>query len=145
MQQTGKDISTFPGAGAAGGIAAGLKAYLPVNVIEGTQLILDASKIERSLTGADIIVTGEGKIDKQSFRGKTISAITSVAAKKNIPVIAFCGKLELDEKECKKLGLMHAFEISDGSISETESIRNAYELLRRKARSVFLAGSLFTT
>lgn len=137
MQQTGKDISAFPGAGAAGGIAAGLMAYLPVNIVEGTQLILDASKIENGLTGTDIIITGEGKIDRQSFRGKTISSITSIARKKNIPVAAFCGKLELSEQECKELGLILVVEISDGSMSETESIRQAYDLLMEKAKSVF--------
>jgi glycerate kinase len=144
MQQTGKNISAFPGAGAAGGIAAGLAAYLPVNVIEGTQLILDSSKIETGLAGTDVIITGEGKIDHQSFRGKTISAICSIAGKHNIPVVAFCGKLELDEIQWKKLGLIDAFEISDGSVNETESIRDAYDLLRRKAKSVFSAGSFFT-
>jgi glycerate kinase len=143
MQQTGIDIASFPGAGAAGGIAAGLAAFLPVSIMEGTQLIVDASKIENRLPGADIIITGEGKIDQQSFRGKTISAITSIAAKENIPVVAFCGKLELNETEWKKLGLLRVIEISDGSISEAESIRNAYELLREKSKSAFLSSSSF--
>ena len=134
-QQTGKNVADFPGAGAAGGIAAGLSAFLPVNITEGTELILTASNIRNSLEDADLIVTGEGKLDQQSCRGKTICAITSMAKQKNIPVIAFCGKLELSRPQYNDLGLEFAFEISDGSISEEESMRDAYELLSKKVAS----------
>ena len=136
MQQTGLNISSFPGAGAAGGIAAGLSAFLSVSIIEGTQLVLSASKIEKSLQGANVIITGEGKIDHQSSRGKTISAVAAMGARNKIPVIAFCGKLELDEPEWRKLGLMNVFEIADKSTSEVDSIRHAYELLLKKSKSL---------
>jgi glycerate kinase len=136
LQQTGKDVSKFPGAGAAGGIAAGLMAYLPVNIIEGTQLILKASNIESRIENADIVITGEGKIDLQSFRGKTICAITSMARRNNIPVIALCGKLELSKPEWEELGLMLAAEINNVYITEEESMHRAYELLTKKAESI---------
>lgn len=85
QRETGKDVSGFPGTGAAGGIAAGLMAYLPVKIIEGTKLVLKASNIENRLHDADIIITGEGKIDRQSFRGKTICAVIGLAKKIFLP------------------------------------------------------------
>ena len=137
LEQTGKNVADFPGAGAAGGIAAGLSAFLPVSIREGTEVILSASDIRNRLGNADLVITGEGKIDQQSCRGKTISAITAMAKERNLPVIAFCGKLELTESEYKDLGLELAVEISDGSISEVQSMINAHELLSRRVQSAF--------
>lgn len=136
-KQTGKDVSNFPGSGAAGGIAAGLMAYLPVKIIEGTELIFRASNIKNSLDGADIIITGEGKIDLQSFRGKTVSAVTAMASQKQIPVVALCGKLELSEPEWKELGIALAAALNDGSSSEEESMQRAHEMLADKAEWIF--------
>lgn len=138
QQQTGKEVSKFPGAGAAGGIAAGLMAYLPVSIIEGTKLILKASNIENRIGDADIIITGEGKIDHQSFLGKTIHAITSMAKEKDIPIVALCGKLELRESAWKRLGLSLALEINDGSLTKKESMQRAHELVCKKAEWIAL-------
>ncbi len=135
-KQTGKDISAIPGTGAAGGIAAGLMTFLDVSLLEGTSLILNASGIEKFINGVDLIITGEGKLDQQSFGGKTISAITSMAKEKNIPVAALCGKLELKETEWNKLGLSAAIGIMDTSISEEESMRMARVLIKEKAKSI---------
>lgn len=136
LKQTGKDISSFPGAGAAGGIAAGLLAFLPVKVIEGTNLILSASNIENSLDNVDMIITGEGRIDEQTFRGKTVSAICALGARKNIRTIAFCGKLDLSDDAYKKLGLELAEEISIAGMPEHESMKHAYQLLLQRSRVV---------
>jgi glycerate 2-kinase len=135
-QETGKNLSTIPGTGAAGGIAAGLMAYLNASLTKGTQLIIDASHIKNYIDDADFIITGEGKLDQQSFGGKTISAITSMAKEKNIPVAALCGKLELSEAEWRKLGLSLAVEINDASMNEEESMRMASALVRDKANSI---------
>jgi len=135
-QQTGKNVSTFPGAGAAGGIAAGLMSYLPVKIIEGTQLILKASNIKNSIDDADMIITGEGKIDRQSLMGKTICAITAMATEKGIPVVALCGKLELTESSWKEFGLSLAVAINDGFMTEEESMRNAPMLLIQKMETI---------
>lgn len=135
-QETGKNLSGIPGAGAAGGIAAGLMAYLNVSLVKGTELIINASSIKKFIDDADFIITGEGKLDTQSFGGKTISAITSIAKEKNIPVAALCGRLELTEAEWRQLGLSIAVEISDASIQEEESIRMAMALLKDKAKSI---------
>jgi glycerate kinase len=135
-QETGKNLSTIPGTGAAGGIAVGLMAYFNASLSKGTQLTIDASHIKDYIDDADFIITGEGKLDKQSFGGKTISAITSIAKEKNIPVAALCGKLELTEAEWRQLGLSLAVEISDASMTEEKSMRMASALVRDKAKSI---------
>lgn len=135
-KETGKDVATFPGAGAAGGIAAGLTAYFNVNLVEGTSLIIEASKIKSSLDDADIIFTGEGKLDQQSLRGKTIQAIASLASERKIPTVALCGKVELQPFERQQLGLIMAEEINDGTYTEEESIEKASMLLQEKSRSL---------
>lgn len=136
QQQTGKNLSAIPGTGAAGGIAAGLIAYLNASLTKGTELIINASGIKNFIDDADFIITGEGKLDQQSFGGKTISAITSIAKEKNIPVAALCGKLELTEVEWRQLGLSLAVEINDASMDEEESMRMASALIKDKAKSI---------
>ena len=136
LRETGVDVSSFRGAGAAGGIAAGLKPYMSIEVVEGTQLMLEASDLERNIDDADLIITGEGKIDRQSLDGKTISAIVALAKRKNIPVAALCGKLELSESEWKKEGLSFADDLITPMISEEDCMRHAFRLLEQKSASV---------
>jgi glycerate kinase len=132
-EQTGKKVATIPGSGAAGGIAAGLMAFFPVMMMKGTQVVVEASNIERVLNQADVIITGEGKLDLQSFHGKTISAISYLGRQYQIPVVALCGKVELTDSEWIQLGLSFACEIKDQSMSEEVSMKNAYSLLVRKS------------
>lgn len=131
--QTGKKVAAIPGSGAAGGIAAGLMAFFPVTMMKGTEVVVEASNLKNCVPQADVIITGEGKLDKQSFHGKTVSAISYLGKEYNIPVVALCGKVDLTDSEYGHLGLSLAWEINDGSISENESMKEAYTLLARKA------------
>ncbi len=135
-QETGRNFSEIPGTGAAGGIAAGLMGYLNASLAKGIELIINASSIKKFIDDVDFIITGEGKLDTQSFGGKTISAIVSLAKEKNIPVGALCGKLDMPETEWRKHGLSLVVEINDASMNEETSMRNAYELVRDKAKSI---------
>jgi glycerate kinase len=92
--------------------------------------------MENHVDNTDIIITGEGKLDRQSLRGKTIQAITNLAREKDIPVVGVCGKLDLAEQEWKELGLSLAFEIHENTINEAESIEKASILLRRKSTQI---------
>ncbi|MBS1607412.1 MAG: glycerate kinase [Bacteroidetes bacterium] len=134
-QQTGKDISTIPGTGAAGGIAAPLLCFFDTELKQGVDMVIGASGIEDAINGTDLIITGEGKIDKQSLDGKVIGKIASLANEKRIPVIAFCGRLELSLAEIKRTGLSGAYVIGE-SISVEESMKNAGKLLTAKAKEI---------
>ncbi|MEO8568946.1 MAG: glycerate kinase, partial [Ginsengibacter sp.] len=135
QRETSKNLSAIAGTGAAGGIAAGLLAYLNVSLTEGTQLIIHASRIKNVVDDADLIITGEGKIDQQSFGGKTISAVTSIAKERKIPVVALCGKLELTETEWRRLGLSLAVEITEPAMEEEKSMEMAPALIKDKIKS----------
>ena len=104
-QQTGKNVSDIPGTGAAGGIAAGLLPFFDVRMKKGIEVITEASGIENEIPGADLVITGEGKIDDQSNEGKVVGYVAALAKKYSVPCIGMCGITELDEMGIEKLGL----------------------------------------
>ena len=138
-EETGKDISAIPGTGAAGGIAAGLLPFWDVEMKKGIQLIIDASRIKEQITGTDLVITGEGKIDNQSSEGKVVGCMAALAAQYNIPVIALCGELQLSEAGIKNLGLQKAIAIKDSSVSKEEAMKNAAKLLEKKASEMLMS------
>ena len=135
LRQTGKDIANIEGSGAAGGIAASLMCFFDAELKQGIDMILSVSNIDKEMENADLVITGEGKIDRQSMDGKVIGRIAALANEKNIPVIALCGKLELNADEIKKTGLSNAFAIGE-SLSLQESMKNAAKLLKEKTAEI---------
>ncbi|MFW6308907.1 MAG: glycerate kinase [bacterium] len=87
----GKDVQTIPGAGAAGGLGAGLVAFLDGELRSGIEIVLEINKVAERMAGVDLVITGEGQIDGQSVYGKTPVGVAKIAAERQIPVIAFCG------------------------------------------------------
>ena len=87
------DVANVPGAGAAGGLGAGLLAFLGAELKPGIDLLLDTCGFDEMLQGCDIVLTGEGKIDWQSARGKVPVGIARRAKKANVPCIALCGAI----------------------------------------------------
>ena len=132
-RKTGKDISDIPGTGAAGGIAAGLLPFFDVEMKNGIELIIEASNVEEHLSNADLVVTGEGKIDNQSSAGKVVGYIASLAKKHGLDCIAFCGSMELDEIELSRIGIKKIITLTDEKTNRDEAIMNAAALLEEKA------------
>lgn len=87
----GKDVAHEPGAGAAGGMGAGVLAFLDGTLQSGIDLFLDAVQFDAQLEKADVVFTGEGKFDAQSLQGKVISGIERRARQKGVPVVLVCG------------------------------------------------------
>lgn len=92
----GKDVETIPGAGAAGGLGAGLMAFLSAELRKGIDIVIEYSKLEEKLQGANLVITGEGSIDGQTRFGKTPYGVAKVAQRYDIPVIAFAGNIGSD-------------------------------------------------
>jgi glycerate kinase len=90
-RHVGRPIRDVPGAGAAGGLGAGLLAFLDARLVSGAQLVLDAVGFEHSLGGASLVITGEGRIDGQSVYGKLTHAVTVAARHRGVPVVAIAG------------------------------------------------------
>lgn len=108
MEKYGKDVSHIPGSGAAGGLGAGAVVFLNARLISGIELVMDITKFEDHLKKASLVITGEGKIDKQTFQGKVIDGVTQLAKKYHIPVLAVCGELKTDVRVLKSHGIKEA-------------------------------------
>ncbi len=89
--QLGVDVSKIPGSGAAGAMGAGILAFLKGSLKPGIETVLDLASFENIIKDADVIFTGEGRIDHQSLRGKVVIGVAARAKSKNIPVIALVG------------------------------------------------------
>ena len=93
-RHTGTDISTLPGAGAAGGMGGGLAAFLHAKLKPGIELVLDTAGFPALLRDADLVITGEGRADRQTLMGKVPAGILAEARKQGIPVMLLAGQVE---------------------------------------------------
>lgn len=123
----------FPGAGAGGGIAGGASVFFNLVVRSGIDFLMESLNIDEELHKADVVITGEGKIDRQTLSGKVVASIARRAANKK--VIAICGICELRENETKKLGISDVISLVDPFTSPEEAIRNARDLIISKLSS----------
>ena len=113
---TGKDITNYPGAGAARGMGGGLLAFFNAELKPGTELLLKAIDFSEKIKGADLIITGEGKADRQTAMGKVPYRILKEAQKENIPVIEL-GVITENLPELNKAGFKGIFSIAPGPIT----------------------------
>ena len=133
----GKDVRQIPGAGAAGGLGVGCLVFLNATLKSGVELVFEYSKAEVNISNADLVISGEGKLDEQSLQGKVVSGLTGLCKKYNKPLIVFCGKLELSEAQLKDSGIT-AYCINDEKPATDDNLfKNAYGALRAKVADVF--------
>lgn len=105
------DYMNTPGAGAAGGLGYAFLAYTGAALTPGIELILDAVGLEEELSGADVVVTGEGRLDFQTAMGKAPVGVARLAKKYNAKVIAFAGSVTKEATACNKEGIDAFFSI----------------------------------
>jgi glycerate kinase len=101
----GRDVRSVPGAGAAGGLGAGMIAFLDARLVSGALLVLDAVHFDERLVGADLVVTGEGRIDGQSVYGKLTHAVALAAKRQGIPVVAVAGIIGAGHEAMRDAGI----------------------------------------
>ncbi len=130
---TGNDIEFEPGAGAAGGMGAALMAFFNAELISGVQLVMKYTALEEKIASADLIITGEGSIDKQTLHGKAIHGLTALAKKYNKPVVAFVGKVA-DRNILETVESMEIIEITPPGTSIAEALKNGKENLAKAVR-----------
>lgn len=94
----GENISTLSGAGAAGGLGGGFKALLGARLERGIEMVLTAMRFETIIRGSDLVVTGEGRLDRQTVMGKAPSGVLRAAREQNIPCVAIGGAVEMCEE-----------------------------------------------
>lgn len=121
----GREISSVPGAGAAGGLGAGGLIFLNATIKAGIDLVLDYSKAEDYILDSDLVITGEGKLDEQSLQGKVVSGIAALCRKHKKPLVVVCGRNELLEEQLQILGVNAVYSICEFAINEDEAIKEA--------------------
>lgn len=133
---TGRDFRDMPGMGAAGGIGLPMKALFDATFQPGIELVAALSGLDEVLDGADLVITGEGRMDRQTLLGKTPAGVARHAAARRIPVIAIAGSLGDGYEALYEAGITAAFSIAPGPVALEDACRNAAQYLRQRSRAV---------
>lgn len=132
----GVKIADVPGAGAAGGLGGGLLAFMQAELSRGVDIVMEAAKLSDIIAGADLVITGEGKIDGQSIFGKTPIGVAKTAKKHGVPVIGIAGNVAGDSDAVHEYGIDAIFSIVPGAVSLQEAFLHADEFVERTARNI---------
>jgi glycerate kinase len=131
----GRDITEEPGAGAAGGLGAALLA-LGARRVAGATVIAEATGQQQLIDDVDLVITGEGKCDEQTLKGKVVAALTSAARRRGIPTIVLAGQVTLSPAQIAEAGIARADSIVDVAGSVQLAMDDAHNQLRRLAHRV---------
>ncbi|MBV1809617.1 glycerate kinase [Pseudomonas viridiflava] len=132
----GRDLRDSPGSGAAGGMGFAAKAYLNASFRAGVEVVADLTGLEQALVGADLVITGEGRFDAQTLRGKTPLGVARVAQRQRVPVIVLAGTLGEGYEQLYQHGISAAFALTSGPMDLEQACREAPRLLQERARDV---------
>ncbi|GGB53010.1 glycerate kinase [Lentibacillus populi] len=141
-EQLNIHIMNKEGAGAAGGLGAGLLAFCNAEIYSGIDKILEKIKLEDHMKNADLVITGEGKLDFQSVYGKAPIGVAKIAKQYNIPVIAVVGSEETSIIDVYYHGIDLVIDIINKPMSLNEAMENAYELIENAGEKVIRAFKL---
>ncbi|WP_043650420.1 glycerate kinase [Chitinilyticum litopenaei] len=132
----GLDVAQHPGAGAAGGVGAAALAFLDGSLQPGIELVLDAIGFAEQLAGADLLITGEGRLDGQTLHGKAPIGVARRAHAAGLPVIAIAGSLGEGAERLRECGFRAVFACVPRPMTAAEALRDARERLRHTAEQV---------
>ncbi|WP_059106139.1 glycerate kinase [Shouchella shacheensis] len=132
----GKDVRHTPGSGAAGGFGAGLLGFFDSRLASGVTLILESTRFAERVAGADLVITGEGRIDHQTPFGKTPIGVAKAAKQADAPVIAIAGQLGEGHEAIFENGIDAAFSLVPGAISLEDAFSNGLHYLEGTAASI---------
>jgi len=141
----GVDIADVPGGGAAGGLGAGLRAFLGAKIRSGIEIVLEAVDLAWKVRDADLVFTGEGRVDGQSAYGKAVSGAAQTAQKAGVPCILLAGAIGEGAGVMLERGVSAMFSIAQGPAGEGEMMAQAEALIEaaaQQATRAFLAGFL---
>ncbi|PWW05268.1 glycerate kinase [Paenibacillus cellulosilyticus] len=138
-EQLGCDVQRIPGAGAAGGLGAAFAGLLGAAMRPGAALVLEAAGFDRLLPHCDFVITGEGRLDGQTARGKAPLAVAAAAAARGIPVIALAGSIAPEADALASHGITTALPIGPGPMPLEQAMQpeTALQGMRRTTRELF--------
>lgn len=132
----GIDIRDLPGAGAAGGLGAGLKAFFNAELKPGAQLVLALLGVEQAIEGADLVLTGEGRLDGQTRFGKAPGAVAALAQKHGVPCIAIAGMLDDGAYSLHDAGFSAVFSLCPGPVTLEQALQQSEKFLASSTEQV---------
>jgi glycerate kinase len=138
LEKTFHHSVNFPGAGAGGGLPASLKVFTSLTVVPGMPFIMQFTGLEEHVKRADIIITGEGKIDRQTLSGKVVNGVAQLARKHQKRLIVVAGSCELSAHELEELGVFKIITIRGKEISEDYAMKHAAQLLKQHIREALV-------
>lgn len=130
---TDTDDRDRPGAGAAGGLGFGLRVFAGATLRPGTEIVFELVRLDEHLAGADLVITGEGRIDEQTLMGKAPAAVAMRARARGIPCYALTGSIDVDIEALRAVGIGAAFKIGHGPRPLEEAMAQAPAHLERAA------------
>ncbi len=128
-QATGRDDTTRPGAGAAGGVGYGAMAVLGADMKPGIELMLALTGFTQLVHGAELVVTGEGSLDEQTLLGKAPAGVAAAARQAGVPVVAVCGRSLLSAQQAAASGIERVYALTDLEPDPAVCMRDAAALL----------------
>jgi len=135
-RRLGVEINDLPGAGAAGGLGAGLVAFLGARLRSGIETVLGAVRLRERMAGSDVVITAEGRADAQSAFGKATAGVAAMAAEQGIPCVVLAGSLGPGYEQLYAHGVCAAFAIVDRPMALAQALDEGAVLLARAAESV---------
>ena len=128
----GVDAAERRGAGAAGGLGFGLMAFLGAELRPGIDVVMEATRFDDRLDGAGLVVTGEGKVDEQSFRGKTIAGVRRAADRAGVPMLVVCGRATVQPEGVRVASLADAFGLERAMNDTSAALADLVQRLARE-------------
>lgn len=135
-EKLGKDVLNTSGAGAAGGLGAGLMVFCNASLCSGVDKVLDIMEIDKHLVDSDLVITGEGRIDSQSVNGKVPVGVAKRASKYNVPVIAIVGSIGEGASAVYSWGIDAIVDIVTRPMNLSEAMENASEMIEDTAENL---------
>ncbi|MEH6387844.1 glycerate kinase [Pseudomonas profundi] len=132
----GEDYREVPGVGAAGGLGFAARAVLGASFRPGIELVAELSGLAAAMQGADLVITGEGRLDGQSLHGKTPVGVARVAQAAGVPVIALVGSLGDGYQRVYEAGIEAAFSLAPGPVSLEQAMAEADSQLQSRAADI---------
>lgn len=130
------DVRDEPGSGAAGGLGFAAKAFLGAQFRAGVEVVAELVGLDQAVRGADLVITGEGRFDAQTLRGKTPFGVARIARQHNVPVIVIAGTLGEGYEQMYAHGVDAAFALPSGQMSLEQACSEAPRLLRERAADI---------
>jgi glycerate kinase len=131
-----QDVRDEPGSGAAGGLGFAAKAFLGAQFMAGVEVVAELVGLAEAVVGADLVITGEGRFDAQTLRGKTPFGVARIAQEQGVAVIVIAGTLGEGYQALYEHGIDAAFALTSGPMTLEQACTEAPRLLRERATDI---------